>query len=959
MRGAVFTTSNLRQKIQTMSMIRHTIEQDNTTYIELGAGDRVPILISGTPAEMGEGWSPLFAYDGLPSVRLLELQHANGARATWILGLDGERIAGSVAELQGQTHDVLLAEAKRLLGQAVTAAIAKLDPAADRSIDYFKLSGPFRAELETLCGVAKPSTPTLVGLDECGDIPLGDGGFTLSAAGIRASLEVDLQAMYLDACRIGRMRWVSPVDGAAVDEVHGLVISPLVMAWRCVDRRHGIVFWIIVGGYDQETAALYLPSEGILVARPRTRFAQMEIEPEALVTWLSGHVIAHGPELLNFLAQTPRRLAQYTWPPGSAHIGHYLWNELPGLERIVNALSPEQYPLIYDLGGAGGAAFYGPLAHLYPEFRGSIVQHHRTLTEMSRATYSQGVQPLRFSGMRVSAEIRRRVTNLMAGVPALETARQALWDGRGPVVVFGLRVENSTLIDVAGFYISLGKAIARRFGALTIIVDGDNRGRASETVIEAEKEIFRAIAEGLRNDPVTLVNCVGLTVLDNLAWLSLAHYVVAPWGSAMAKYRWACNLPGHALISTFCLRHKQDIHVYDDPAFIEAPTTLSLSPPEFITDRPDAPVMVQMEPLQAPYYINYDADSEQIATAVGDDLAALSGADGKWPRRRPHADFDVRADVIIGRDDELFLCSGGHHVLDHVLGYRTALDRSVRTFAANIVSRAGTAQLLGAKYLHVICPDKQSVMPEPFGVSAPTCLGDYYALRCTDAWRHVIYPKAELRSAGERVFLRTDTHMNHRGTLAVVDLILERLFGHAFKRWAELKAATITTSRTYVGDLGRKLDVQPEEQQFLTPLDARVKFFRNEMNTGNNGAAQISFFREAPIPQRLVLLGDSFGRDLTWMLAELFRETVFLRTPYMHPELAAVIRPNVIITQNVERYLGNVQPDAERPDFSMMNSMTHGESDGQREFAEAMSAICNFGRAPYRRLMDRLEFGAG
>jgi hypothetical protein len=676
---------------------------------------------------------------------------------------------------------------------------------------------------------------------------------------------------------------------------------------------------------------------------------------------------------LGFLAAPPRRIAQFTWPHDSAHIGHYLWNELSGLESISDRLRPEKYPLIYDLGGAAGAAFYGPISLLFPEFKGLTIDRFTTIPDMLSNAYSEGVQVLRFSGAFVLAETRKRIANLVVGTSTVEVARQALWNTTGPVVVLGLRVENRTLTNLAEFYVQLCKSLARRFGAVTIIIDGHNRRnvsdqsgvfssflehRATRPVFEVEKEIAAAIKVGLTGQPVTVIDCVGMPMLENIAWLSLAHYCVAPWGAGLAKYRWVCNLPTYVLISQFCLKNKNDLYIYNDPIFMEDPSPVMFSKPDFVVDRPDVPVLLQMDPIHVPYYINYEAKIEPISDEIGDSISRLNKDAQDWPRHRPHSDFRIENDVVMGKNGELFLANGGHHVLDQVLGYRKPLRISVANFASNIENRAATAAAVDAQYVHVIFPDKQSVLPADFGLENLLCLGQYYAEKCKDVWPHVVYPLDALREEPKGLFLRTDTHMTHLGTLTVVRMVLERLFGKACEQLIGTLHARIGEERPYLGDLGRKLENKPEDRQSFIAVDPKSKRYSNNYNNGNNGAVSVYRLPNAPMRERLVVFGDSFANDMSWVLAQMFSEVVFFRTPYLHPELLEMVKPDIVISENVERYLAHVAPDSERPSFAMMHAMTYGETAEQREFAEALSAVCAFGRPPYQRLIDRLEFNS-
>ena len=585
-----------------------------------------PLLVrtGGAPASLGPGWSPRFAITAFAPFVFLELQHIGGQQATWILDQAGQRLGGAVADLPAAAQQALLHRVRPALHASLLDVLQAPDP-ADEAGDISLLSVDFRLDLFRLCG-GLPA-PRTVGAGACGDIAMPTpGGLVLTQAAVQACLAVDLQGRYLDACRTGTMTWPSPVDGAVLHEVRGMVLSPLLQAWRCVDRRHGLVFFVLAGNFQQETSGVWFPAAGLLVLQPDRALFRYTVDGAALPSLLAEHVLIHGAALRGFLDRPVAGFAQYTWPSASAHIGHYLWNELSGLEFMVAHLVPERLPRVFDLGGAGGSAFYGPLRRLFPELSGRVVQDHAALSPMLGAAYADGVQVLRFSGSFVSAGLRRRIAALAAETPA---ARAGSLDAAGgPVVVFGLRVENRTLVDLAAFYIGLARGLCERLGAITVIIDGHNsRGpagtfsshlehRAARRPVEVEHEMAASIQAGLQNLPVRVVSCVGLPMLDNLAWLLRADACVAPWGAGLAKYRWACNLPAYVLVSNFNRKHKNDIHIYGDPAFMEAPTEVLFADAAGITDRPDAEVLLPMDPFHAAFFTNYDAAVEPAADAV-------------------------------------------------------------------------------------------------------------------------------------------------------------------------------------------------------------------------------------------------------------------------------------------------------------------------------------------------------
>jgi len=594
------------------------------------------VRIGGSPAVLGPGWSPRLAVTAFAPLVLLELQHTGGQQATWLLDPAGQRLGRAVADLPAAEQRALLHLARPALHASLLDVLHAPD-LSEEAGDVLLLSPDLRLELLRLCGGLP--TPDTVSAEACGDITV-QGGLVLPQAAVQACLAVDLQGQLLDACRTGTMTWPSPVDGSVLREVRGMVLSPLLQAWRCVDRRHGLVFFVLAGNFQQETAGVWFPSAGVLALPPRRTLLHYEVDGAALVGLLAEHILTHGAALRGFLGRPVTGFAHYTWPSPSAHIGHYLWNELSGLEFMAAHLppalpTPALPTQVFDLGGAGGSAFYGPLRRLFPELSGRIVQDHTSLSGMLAAAYADGIQVLRFSGGFVSAGLRRRIAVLAAETPAAAEARSV---DAGPVVVFGLRVENRTLIDLAAFYIGLARGLYDRLGALTVIIDGHNsrspastfsshlEHRAARRPVEVEHETAASIQAGLQGLPVRVVSCVGMPMLDNLAWLLRADACVAPWGAGLAKYRWACNLPAYVLVSNFNRKHKNDIHIYGDPAFMEAPTEVQFADAAGITDRPDAEVLLPMDPFHAAFFINYEAAVEPAIDAVAALLRQARGS---------------------------------------------------------------------------------------------------------------------------------------------------------------------------------------------------------------------------------------------------------------------------------------------------------------------------------------------
>lgn len=318
----------------------------------------------------------------------------------------------------------------------------------------------------------------------------------------------------------------------------------------------------------------------------------------------------------------------------------------------------------------------------------------------------------------------------------------------------------------------------------------------------------------------------------------------------------------------------------------------------------------------------------------------------------------LESGVLFGTDGQLFLADGEHSVLDFVSRQRSISSESVSRFAANIESRRRACDAQGIPYLHVLFPDKQSVLTANFPISDPVCLGEAYLQRASAVSDMVLYPRSFLQRSGPDVFQKTDTHLSDRGTVIVAKAVMDRLFDSRHEEAITAFLADIRHSMEWVGDLGRRFDPPIGEVRKVYRGDHRTKWFHNGIVGGNNGLVDIRFNAHPVYDKRLLMFGDYFGRELCRFLSLLVREIVFLRTPFFHQEMFEQIQPDVVISENVERYLSNCTPDADRPAFMMYPYLGQAQYMPDREFSEAFSAVLSYPRRPYQALRGRVFPGA-
>ncbi len=287
-------------------------------------------------------------------------------------------------------------------------------------------------------------------------------------------------------------------------------------------------------------------------------------------------------------------------------------------------------------------------------------------------------------------------------------------------------------------------------------------------------------------------------------------------------------------------------------------------------------------------------------------------------------------DVHAGKDGWLFLKGGSNAALDYYVT-ATAFPRHVAdAWRSLLVARHERAASLGARYVHLIAPEKLTIYPEffdgelPYYESCPAlALGGSAA--SNEIGHLLVHTVDYMKKLKENYLLywRTDTHWTFHGCFAAYQMLCSYLDVPQNVALAQGKA----TRGNIVLDLGSKVD-PPVREGFTV-----VNFLRNarrvhtnalinyklhvglENDAGLHTGSNVIFVNYSPDanPNRVVLFGDSFSEYrthlLTGMLAETFRELHFVWSTSIDWEYVERVQPDILITEAVERFMGTVPND--------------------------------------------------
>lgn len=257
---------------------------------------------------------------------------------------------------------------------------------------------------------------------------------------------------------------------------------------------------------------------------------------------------------------------------------------------------------------------------------------------------------------------------------------------------------------------------------------------------------------------------------------------------------------------------------------------------------------------------------------------------------------------------------------------------NIYNFHSNMTHNLEIAKRDRFAYKHIVFPAKAIVYKECFkeiGVNLNSIFSkDFYH-------SEVVYPKLSVED-----YHLHDTHINDIGSFKVISQVLQAL------NYPSLPEPLFIDAKKN-GDLMRMLGRDDMENIKIINGFTGLLFKPLEFNLGaalksNTGDMKILFNPKALYNSRLVLFGDSFFEFSLRVYSSIFTEIIYFRKPYILDDVVKILKPNIVLTANTERYLCSV-PNCHKdtPWFmNYLNKKFNSEllNDVDREAFEAMFA---------------------
>ena len=574
--------------------------------------DDLVITAADLPTQLGAGWRVAHVNTLFAPLVILELLHEEGHQGVWYVDRRVELLGNTSQQLSGwmrthveslckvvfeELHERLIMAPPLPLSETTSIFMGLQRLTRDDLLSlYFFSSGLNERVAHRWAANEPPAAPMSY------SAPTPTGQVLLDPVHTRNTCQHFLRTELFRQLEDGTMLWPSPVDGHMIRVVpRTFYINDFSFAYQMCDDRTGLTFYIFAQEGFFRGFSAYFPSADLVVGDN-----PMHLDIPIIYTHKAGqtllrHVTLYGADIAASLLQPPAEIVHAFRGYQAIHLGHFVWQDLSGVSYLVDAIPPEKLPRFYVFDTAHHPEIYGPIDEIFPELEGKVVRIDGSFVGHIDQFYRDRQSVIKSTGISVPGQVGRRIIAALRRSerwhePVLQAAQA---NAHGAVVVVGLRIGNRTIEDMEGFTLDLVDMLARELGRVTIVIDGHNSAgdqpgntyasfgdtlHGGSTFMQREMAIADGLQQRYRGTEITIVNNIDRPVQESVIWCSEADFFVAPWGAALAKYRWVCNTPGLATVGRWNLENRHDLAIYHHPAAMDDPTPMYFNTVEAVTD---------------------------------------------------------------------------------------------------------------------------------------------------------------------------------------------------------------------------------------------------------------------------------------------------------------------------------------------------------------------------------------
>ncbi len=272
--------------------------------------------------------------------------------------------------------------------------------------------------------------------------------------------------------------------------------------------------------------------------------------------------------------------------------------------------------------------------------------------------------------------------------------------------------------------------------------------------------------------------------------------------------------------------------------------------------------------------------------------------------------------VVIGKNDGVlqkswlfYSYTNDGNPVKAVQGYSRFTKEQIDEMTAKMRETSSKMEKMGINYYVLVAPNKENIyrekLPNTIEIADEKSKVDILMDHLIEAGTsYLIYPKEALIKGKEKAqtYYRQDTHWNDWGAFIGYKEYMKVAEPSYKVKYNKISIEPLDRDRDLTGMIGIN--------NYFEDDIPRVEFlpeskYEKETTRTRTNKITITKNKKAPIEKTLLLAGDSYREAIIDYFAKTYKKCVFMHKEDFKSKMIEEYRPDIVISENVERYIYN------------------------------------------------------
>jgi tetratricopeptide (TPR) repeat protein len=344
-----------------------------------------------------------------------------------------------------------------------------------------------------------------------------------------------------------------PITGKILRSNQSFFINGQLGIYRFVGEQ---IFYLIVYGPAFIKSFLFFPDRELIITPTNS------LDPVKIINIWKILTVANWHNVCDYICSVrPKKLVLlHGWMDS---IAHYLWNELSGIQRLVdNSLIAKVDKILI-----GQCEYYAPIEQIFPEIPAEKIVRvpQAEIKDIYKTLLDNKYFALKVANNYIQQELANRIYRISlehchaSFLEQIKTSKQNF-----PLIWITIRTGRRLWLEQVEGTVKLLKEIALSYPNLGIVIDGVSLSYRNELLLGGREEemlkndliVAQQILDLLEDTHINVYNSVGCRMYESIVWANNIDFYIVPFGGGMAKITYLANKPGivhsnHTVLNSF------------------------------------------------------------------------------------------------------------------------------------------------------------------------------------------------------------------------------------------------------------------------------------------------------------------------------------------------------------------------------------------------------------------------